>query len=183
MDFMPIIPFLGVSVPESLVLYYMVLVLTGNKDSPIFVIFLSLLTSLFSFSVRSIPMVFGIHSILQIIMVIFLNLFFQLPWHDAIAVMILTSVILGLAEGIFVPFLAGAFSLNLQQIISDPLLRILFTLPHLLFLAVLTYIISKLKWQLPLIARAKDINCETDKRTKKQYIRQTCLLPYVLYKL
>jgi signal transduction histidine kinase len=181
MDFMPIIPFLGVSVPESLVLYYIVLVLTGKKESPIFVIFLSLLTSLFSFSVRSIPMVFGIHSILQIIiMVIFLNLFFQLPWHAAIAVMILTSVILGLAEGIFVPFLAWAFSLNLQQIISDPLLRILFTLPHLLFLAVLTYIISKLKWRLPLIARVKDINCETDERTKKQFIRQTCLFALCL---
>lgn len=34
MDVMPLIPFLGVSVPESLVLYYMVLALTKKKESP-----------------------------------------------------------------------------------------------------------------------------------------------------
>ncbi|WHH61126.1 hypothetical protein [Petroclostridium sp. X23] len=137
MDFMPLIPFLGVSVPESLILYYMVLVLTGKKESPLFVIVLSLLTSLFSFTVRSIPILFGIHSILQvIIMIFFLNLFFQLSWHTAAIVMIIASIALGLAEGVFVPFIAWAFSLNLQQVVSDPLLRILFTLPHLAFLGV-----------------------------------------------
>lgn len=177
MDFMPLIPFLGVSVPESITLYYMVLALTGKKESRLFIIALSLLTSLFSFTVRSIPMAFGIHSILEIIlMVIFLNAFLKLSWRTAITVMILASVVLGFAEGISVPFLAWIFSLKLEQIISDPLLRILFTLPHLLFLVVLTHIISKRQWRLPLIARLMKINCETAKRTKKQLVRQTCLL-------
>jgi two-component system sensor histidine kinase AgrC len=55
MDVMPLIPFLGVSVPESLVLYYMVLALTKKKESPLVVIILSLLTSIFSFSIRTMP--------------------------------------------------------------------------------------------------------------------------------
>lgn len=181
MDFMPIIPFLGVSVPESLVLYYMVTVLTRRKESPLFIIILSLLTSLFSFSIRTMPVRFGIHTIAQVIlMIIFLNLFFQLRWLTAIAVMVLTSVFLGLAEGISVPFLAWIFNLKLEQIISDPLLRILFTLPHLILLAVLFYIISKHKWCLPLISQKWGMKSEPNKRKTKQFIRQICLLALCL---
>ena len=175
MDLMPLIPFLGVSVPESLVLYYMVLALIGKKESPLFVITLSLLTSLFSFMVRSMPMAFGIHSILQVIlMVIFLNLFFQLPWRAAVTIMVLVSAILGLAEGISVPFLAWIFSFDLKQIISNPLLRILFTLPHLLFLAALTHIVSKRQWQLPLILRLTEVNSGVN-GTERQLLSQTGL--------
>lgn len=181
MDFMPLIPFLGVSVPESITLYYMVLVQTNKKESPILIIALSILTSLFSFTVRSIPMVFGIHSILQVIlMVIFLNLFFQLPLRTATIVMLLTSAVLGLAEGISIPFLIRFFSLSLEQIVSDPLLRIMFTLPHLLFLVSLTYVIRKCQWRLPLIARLTVINCNSDKKPKKQLNRQLYLFALCL---
>ena len=181
MDVMPLIPFLGVSVPESLVLYYMVLALTKKKESPLVVIILSLLTSLFSFSIRTMPVRFGIHTISQVVlMTIFLNLFFQLCWHTAAVVMVLSSVFLGLAEGISVPLLAWIFNLSLEQVISDSLLRILFTLPHLILLAVLAYIISKREWRLPLISEKWGIESESDKRTTKQFVRQTCLLALCL---
>ena len=175
MDLMPLIPFLGVSIPESLILYYMVLALIGKKESPLFIITLSLLTSLFSFIVRSMPMVFGIHSILQVIlMVIFLSLFLKLPWRAALTIMVLVSAILGLAEGISVPFLAWIFSFKLEQIISDPLLRILFPLPHLLLLAALTYIFIKRQWRLPLIIRLTEVNSGA-KGEKRQLLSQTGL--------
>ncbi|MBS4024966.1 MAG: ATP-binding protein, partial [Clostridia bacterium] len=126
MDFMPLIPFLGASIPESLVIYYMALTILGRKESQSFVITLSLLTSLFSFIVRSLPMVFGIHSILQIIwMVVFLILFLKLPWLAAVAAIVMTSMVLGLTEGIFVPLLAWLFSFELEQVISNPWLRII----------------------------------------------------------
>ncbi len=181
MDVMPLIPFLGVSVPESVVLYYMVLALTKKKESPFVVTILSLLTSIFSFSIRTMPVRFGIHTISQVaLMTIFLNLFFRLPWHTSAVVMVLSSVFLGLAEGISVPLLAWIFKLKLEQIISDPLLRILFTLPHLILLAVLAYIISKRGWRLPLISEKLEIKNVSDKRTTKQSIRQNCLLALCL---
>lgn len=154
MDFMLPIPFLGVSVPESIVLYYMALTLIGLRESPLFLIALSVPTSLFSYAVRSLPLPFGIHTFLQVIlMVIFLNLFLRLPWLVAVIVMLLASVILGLTEGISVPLLARLFTLNLEQIISDPLLRIVFTLPHLALLAGLTFISDRRGWRLPLLER------------------------------
>ena len=181
MDFIPLIPFLGVSVPESLVLYYIVLALTKKKESPLVVIILSVLTSLFSFSIRTMPVRFGIHTISQVVlMTIFLNLFFGLRWHISAVVMVLSSVLLGLAEGISVPLLAWIFNFNLEQIISDPLLRILFTLPHLILLAVLAYIIRKRGWRLPLMSEKLGIKNESDKRTTKQFIRQNCLLALCL---
>jgi signal transduction histidine kinase len=181
MDSMPLIPFLGVSIPESLIIYYMALTIVGKKESRLFVITLSLLTSLFSYIVRSIPMVFGIHSVLQIIMmIVFLILFLRLPWRPAVAAIIITSMVLGLAEGIFVPFLAWVFSFNLEQIISDPSLRILFTLPHLLFLVALTYIVNKHQWRLPLIIRLMEGNESAVRGTKRQLLIQTCLLALCL---
>lgn len=176
MDFMPLIPFLGVSVPESFVLYYMVLAIAGKRESTLSIIALSLLTSLFSYTVRSIPMVFGIHTILQVVlMIILLNIFLQFPWRAAVAIMILSSAILGLAEGFFVPFLSWIFSLDLDRIISDPLLRILFTLPHLIFLAALSHIVIKLHWRLPLIARLMGINNEVVAKSKMRLFSQTYL--------
>lgn len=177
---MPLIPFLGVSVPESLVLYYMALVLAGKRESAPVVMALSLLTSLFSYAVRSIPMVFGIHSLLQVVMmVIFLNFFFKLSWTGAIAAMILASAALGLSEGVFVPFLAWIFGLELKQVISEPFLRILFALPHLLFLAALTYTVSRRRWRLPLIARLTEARGEEVNGAKKQLLSQTYL--FALY--
>lgn len=186
MDFMPLIPFLGVSVPESLVLYYMTLTLAGQKKSPLFIIALSLLTSLFSYTVRSMPMVFGIHSFLEIILiVVFLYLFYQLPWLAAFVVVVLASVVLGLAEGIFVPFLAWIFSLDLEQILSEPLLRILFTFPHLIFLAALTYFLNKRQWRLPLITRLVELNSGGSNRRlySQSYLFILCLIQALMLAL
>lgn len=176
MDFMPLIPFLGVSVPESFVLYYMVLAIAGKRESTLSIIALSLLTSLFSYTVRSIPMVFGIHTILQVVlMIILLNIFLQFPWRAAATIMILASAVLGLTEGFFVPFLSWIFSLDLDRIISDPLLRILFTLPHLLFLAALSHIVIKKNWRLPLITHLMGISNEIAAKSKRRLFSQTYL--------
>ncbi|WP_069997884.1 sensor histidine kinase [Cellulosilyticum sp. I15G10I2] len=184
MDFMPLIPFLGVSIPESLIIYYMVLTILRKKESWLFVIALSLVTSLFSYIIRSIPIVFGIHSILQIIlMIIFLNLFLKLSWRVAVVVIILTSVVLGLSEGIFVPFLAWFFSFDLQQVISDSWLRILFTLPHLLFLTALTHIFNQRQWRLPLISRLMEVNSGAVGGTERQFFSQTYLLVLCLVQI
>jgi hypothetical protein len=176
MDFMPLLPFLGVSIPESLVLYYMALSIAKIKKSPLLVIAIALLTSLFSYFVRSIPIVFGFHSIIQVmLMVIFLNLFFRLSLKVSMIITLLVSVTLGLSESIFVPLLAWIFNFKLEQVISDPFLRILFTLPHLLFLAALSYILSKRQWTIPLIHRHLDKNGEGDGWIQGNSVRLTYL--------
>lgn len=158
MDFLPLIPFLTVSIPESLVLYYMIAVIAARKESPLLIAALSIPTSLFSFFVRSIPLAFGIHTLLQIVlMVILTSLIFHLSFRAALTAMVLAGLVLGLAEGISVPILSWIFSIELNQIISNPLLRMVFTLPHLLLLAVLTFFIGKRKWRPQFIERMLEV--------------------------
>jgi len=179
MDFMPLIPFLGVSIPESIVIYYMALTLLGLRESPLFLVVLSVPTSLFSYAVLSLPLPFGIHTFLQVIlMVILLNLFFSLPWLVAVIIMVFASFILGLTEGISVPLLARLFTINLDQIISDPLLRIVFTLPHLALLAGLTFVAARRGWRLTLLERMMKISPGPKKRifNGQYYLLILCLV-------
>jgi len=179
---MPLIPFLVGSVPESLVLYYMALTLAGKKGSFAFLFSLSLLTSLFSYAVRSLPLLFGIHTFLQIIlMVIFLNLFFRLPWRVAVIVAVLASVILGLTESTSVLLLTWIFSYSLEEIISNPLLRIMFILPHLTLLASLTYIAIKRRWRSTLLEKMMATGKGATKRLAKQnYLFILCLVQILM---
>lgn len=186
MDFMPLIPFLCISVLESIVLYYMALTLAGIRKSPLFLVALSVPTSLFSHAVRSLPLPFGIHTFLQVIlMVIFLNLFFRLPWLVAVIVMLLASVILGLTEGISIPLLARLFTLNLEHVISDPILRIVFTLPHLALLAGLTLVAARRGWRLPLLERMMKISPWSKGRifTGRHYLLILCLVQALMLAL
>jgi len=179
MDFMPLIPFLCISVLESIVLYYMALTLVGIRKYSLFLVVLSVPTSLSSYAVRSLPLPFGIHTLLQVmLMVIFLNLFFRLPWLIAVIVMLLVSVILGLTEGISIPLLARLFTLNLEQVISDPILRIVFTLPHLALLAGLTFVAARRGWRLPLLERMMKIGPGPKGRifTGRHYLLILCLV-------
>ena len=151
MDFMPIVPFLATSFPESLVLYYMIFFLASKKVSFHTIAILAIVTSLASYGIRSLPMEFGVHFLLQAAVMIFLViLFIKLYWQTAVIVVLLAGIALGLAEGAILPILAWIFSLELGEIIADPLLRTIFTLPHLFFLASLTYIANKKQWRIPL---------------------------------
>ena len=156
MDFMPIIPFLAVSLPESLVLYYMIFTLASKRVSFYNITILAIVTSLCSYGIRSLPIEFGFHVFLQLaIMAILLIIFCKIYWQTAIFVVLFAGIILGLAEGIILPSLAWIFSLTLNEIISDPWLRVGFALPHFLFLVGLTYVADKRQWCISLIKVTK----------------------------
>ena len=182
MDFMLLIPFLGVSVPESLVLYYMALTLAGKKKPLIYLIALSLLTSLSSYAIRSLPLPFGIHTILQVIlMVVFLRLFFRVPWNLAIIIQVLASIILGLTESVSVPLLAQIFSYTLKDIISDPWLRIVFTLPHLVLLTGVTHAAARRGWRIPLLDEMIMAKWSSNKRfISQRYLFILCLIQVLM---
>ena len=149
MDFMPLIPFLGVSLPESLVLYYMIFTLIGKKVSFRTITVLAMATSICSYFIRSLPIDFGVHFILQmLVMIILLIIFCRLYWQTVIIAMLCVGIVFGLTESAMLYILAWSFSITLSEIVSDPLLRIVFALPYLLLLSGLTYVVSKRKWSI-----------------------------------
>lgn len=122
-------------------------------------------------------MVFGIHSILQIVMMIaFLIILLRIPWHIATVAILVTSIILGLSEGLFVPFLALVSPFELEQILLDPWLRIMFTLPHLLLLSFITYLVDRRQQGLPLIGKMMKNSDNPIQLVKNHSLSQKSLL-------
>lgn len=154
MEIIPLIPFLGVSVPESLVLYYIALTLSRTKRALYYLLALSFITSLFSYTIRLLPLAFGAHTILELgLIFVLVKYSFHIPWRLALNVTVISGIILGVAESISVPLLTHIFSLTLSQAISDPLLRIVVTLPHLILLFVLTHLTARRGWRLRFLER------------------------------
>jgi len=150
MDFMSLVPFLAISMPESMVIYYIALSLVGRKGTPWLLLAASLSTSLFSFVTRTLPLFFGIHTLLQLVlMIVFLILFYNLSWMRSVVSIFLAGILLGTAESLMMPLLSWSFSINLETVIADSVLRILFGLPHLILLTGLTYVGSKYCWKVP----------------------------------
>ena len=148
--------FFCISVLGNIFLYYMLLSLVEKKEPPFFLLLLSLLTSLLFVGIRLLPLYFGVHFLLQIILlIIILVIFCGLPWSISFILALLAGITLGLIEGVAVPLLAGIFSCNynLREIISSPMSRLVFALLSLVLLAILAYIINRRGWRLPLTSR------------------------------
>lgn len=151
---MAYLSFLCISVLGNIILYYTLLSLVGKKESPLFLILLSLMTSLFFYGVRLLPLYFGVHFFLQMIfLIIILAVFCDLPWSISFILALLAGIILGLTEGVSVPLLASIFSYNLKEVVSSPILRIVFAIPSLVLLTILAYIANKRGWRLLFIDR------------------------------
>lgn len=100
-----------------------------------------------------------------------------MPWSLAIIVQVLVSILLGLTEGISVPLLAWIFSYKLEDIIPDPLLRIVFTLPHLVLLAAVTCVAARREWRLPLLENMIMLGKDSNKRLiGRSYLFIICLV-------
>lgn len=155
MESLSFLPFMAVSTPESLVLYYMGTALFGYKPSVKKLIAASFVTSLISYVVRLMPIPFGIHTLIELILMIIL---FWNAFGMSLALSIITTFLaaflLGLAEGILLPFLGWIFGLSLKQIISDPIFRLIFGMPHLIVLSLATYFTTRNGWHLRVIKKS-----------------------------
>jgi hypothetical protein len=142
--------FFCISVLGIIFLYYTLFSLAGKKEPPLLFLFLSLLTSLFFYGVRLLPLYFGVHFFLQMLSIIILIYFCGLSWGVSFTLALLAGIILGLSEGVSVTLLAAVFSYNMKEIVSSPLLRNVFAIIHLFLLAILAYLTGKRGWRLPL---------------------------------
>ena len=140
--------FFCISVLGNMFLYYTLLSLAGKKEPPLFLLLLSLLTSLFFYGIRLLPLYFGVHFFLQMLFIIILIYFCGLSWGVSFILALLAGIILGLSEGVSVTLLAAVFSYNMKEIVFSPLLRNVFAVVHLFLLAVLAYLTGRRGWRL-----------------------------------
>ncbi len=93
----------------------------------------SLLLSLSVFIIRMLPINYGVHTILNIIILtVIANIINKINMVDAIKSTITTTVLLFVLEGISVVMLKSIFNDQLQIMFQDPKLKIIFGLPSLI---------------------------------------------------
>ncbi len=70
MDNLPIFPFILRSLPESIIVILFGLALTGSKANIKNTFIAASLATIFSYVIRSLPIIFGIHTVLQLVFLI-----------------------------------------------------------------------------------------------------------------
>ena len=138
MDKMPLYMILLQSFPETLILIYIGLALTGAKLSNKKVIFVALAGAFFSYFIRGFPIPPGSNVFIQLpVIVILLSITGQLPLWLALVSIILGFLCVSFTEMLFIPLTSAISGISIQAALADPLWRILFPLPEFLFLSFL----------------------------------------------
>jgi len=147
MDKIPLISLLFYSFPESLVFISLGLALYGYnvKENYKKILLYGFCHTIAAYFIRSLPLPFGAILALQIVTYIFLtSLLLKLNLLRAVFIILTGYIIFQLAENTVLPFIIKTFGLSFEQVIKDPVLRVVIPWFHLLLLALLTiFIIQK----------------------------------------
>jgi len=147
MDTIPFLPFILQSFPESLIILTLGLLAIGLKPNFKKTVAAVSLATIFSYVIRSLPIAFGIHSVLQLVFLIIMTIFLlkHSPFQAIIAVL-LGSLALGLSESLMVPIIIAISGITFQEILANPWLRVVVPLPYTFLLGMLAYLIYKRNW-------------------------------------
>lgn len=139
------LPFIVESLPENFIILLVGMIWIGVAP-PIKKLFLiAICGAFFSYFIRTLPIVFGIHSLLQFLFLIFLTYMFIHPfWLQSILIVLLGSIAIGISEIIFLPLWLNLGIIDFQDLISLPWLRSFIGIPHMLILVVVA-VVSKNK--------------------------------------
>lgn len=131
-------------IPEVLVFIFAAYVFTKTKIEGKQFIISSVLLGICVFTIRMLPINYGVHTILNIIMLtIIACTVIKADIIEGIKSSLLTAIILFALEGINIMILRMLVGENLENIISNPVTKTLCTLPSLIGLLVVVWIYYK----------------------------------------
>ncbi|HWQ75922.1 MAG TPA: Spo0B domain-containing protein [Syntrophomonas sp.] len=146
MDQMSLYVLLLQSFPETLILIYIGLALTGAKLSNKKITFIALAGACLSYFVRGLPIPPGSNVFVQLpVIVILLFAIGKLPLWLALVSIILGFLCVSFAEMLFIPLTSAISGISIEAALADPLWRILFPIPEFLFLTLLVIFLRRKK--------------------------------------
>jgi len=154
-DNMPIITIILYSFPESYLIFWFGLVIIGHKLKFQNIMLATILSVFFSHAIRRLPLPFGLHTVIGLLIVCLLFLFiFKLDIKKAIFVTLISIGTLIALENTVLYFLQLELHLPLKEIWKHPLLRTFIGWPHLIIWLIITlFIYNK---NLRLLSNSKD---------------------------
>ncbi len=148
-DRIPFLPFFLQSFPESTIFLALGLQWTGVEVKLKKILPLALVTTGFSYLVRALPIVYGVHSVIQLFfMVILVYLFLKLNWRTSIVAILIGGFAVAFAEGLIDPVIWHLLNIEMSVLLAEPWLRVLVPLPHMTLLALLAVLSKRKGWVL-----------------------------------
>lgn len=145
MDNMPVSAVLFLSIPEELLITALGLLLFGitPRKHLLQLFLIAVLQALVSFSIRMLPLPFGIHTLVQIpLFALAVSLVLSLPYMGAFISILVSSTIYTVLDATFIPLLIKITGIPLSEILQSTSLRVMFFLPQGLTMLVLILIIA-----------------------------------------
>ncbi|MBU5485950.1 hypothetical protein KQI86_16635 [Clostridium sp. MSJ-11] len=143
-----LIELFGRAIPEGFLFIFALYVFSGHAINKRDYLISSILMSIITFTVRLLPIHYGVHTILNIIGLIVLNVSInKIDIVKSIQAVIITVILQFICEGINVFIIQYIFKTDMNYVFGDSKLKILYGIPSLLiFTGILTlYYIRLLK--------------------------------------
>lgn len=145
MDNMSLGVILLLSIPEELLITVFGLLLFGFEIRQRFgrIFLIAVIQAFISFLVRLLPLPFGIHTLIQILLfAIPLQLILRLPYLHSLICILISATIYTVLDATFIPLLLHLTGIPLEAILDSTFLRVLFFIPQasaMLFLILFVY--------------------------------------------
>lgn len=149
MDKMPLLALIFQSIPESIIILTLGLTLMGIELKWQRIIPAAVLSSLSSYFVRELPIPYGVHTLIGLLVITILVIFFfKAPCHLAAYVALIGVLSLTAVEMIILPVIIMLSGKTVTQIWQSQSLRILMALPELIVLTLITWWCVKKRFSL-----------------------------------
>ena len=133
MDNMPVYAIFFQSVPECFIFYWLALQLFKINIKFSRLLCIAIIYGVCSFFIRGLSISFGVHTILQTLLIILVFVaIMKISLYQAITVSLFGSLTAITFEILFVPILLNITGLTLINIVHDPILRVVCPLPHMI---------------------------------------------------
>ncbi|HHV15764.1 MAG TPA: hypothetical protein GXX58_04220, partial [Gelria sp.] len=144
MEQMPLYLVFLQSFPETLLLIYIGLALTGTKLPNRKIICIALAGAFSSYFVRYFHIPPGANVFIQLpVIVVLLYIICKLPLWLALVSIILGFLCVSFAEMLFIPLVSYISGISIQEALATPLWRILFPLPEFAFLTLIIFCLRR----------------------------------------
>jgi two-component system sensor histidine kinase AgrC len=149
METMPFYLVIIQSFPETLILIYLGLALTGLKADWKRIMLVAFLTALASYLIRTSALPAGMNIIVQLpILVLLLSILGRLSFSKATVACVLGLILLSFFEIIFNALMTAVTGVSVWQVTDEPWLRIIFPIPEFISLTLIAVLINKYRGRL-----------------------------------
>nr|WP_236883232.1 hypothetical protein [Clostridium botulinum] len=132
--------------PEAFLFIFIIQAFSNNKINKNKYVLSSILFSVIIYSIRLLPIHYGVHTVLNIIAIILICTFInQVAPIKAITYSLILVSFLALSEALNLYFVYKIFGENITNILKDPLKKCIYLMPSIIVLVIIVLFIFKIK--------------------------------------